>query len=315
MAALFGGFSVLFCILYLYERTKNENLGKEILYIKDRVSTIAYAAENGYILVPSENTVIKELAAELNRLLDALYFQKTDYVRSKQAMAQMLTNISHDLRTPLTVLKGYSELLNKEIKAAKISGRICETAEKMNGKTDELVSVINAYFTMAKIESRDMRVEIQRVNVTEICHEVLLDYYDVLERGQYEVDIRISASPVYANADGEALKRILKNLVDNAMKHGGSGKYLGMRLEETSGGVMLQVEDHGQGIAVKEQEQIFFRNYTTAHGASGSGLGLTIAKNLAVQMSADLSVFSEPGLKTVFMLRLKCEDGSKNEKY
>lgn len=315
MAALFGGLSVLFCILYLYERTKNKNLDNEILYVKDRVSTIAYAAENGYILVPSENTVIKELAAELNRLLDSLYIQKTDYVRSKQAMAQMLVNISHDLRTPLTVLKGYSELLNKEIKTAKISSHICEMAEKMNGKTDELVSMINAYFTMAKIESGDMHVEIQKVNVTEICHEVLLDYYDVLEKGQYEVDIRISDFPVYVNADGEALKRILKNLIDNAMKHGGDGKYLGMRLEETFGRVMIQVEDHGQGIAVKEQEKIFFRNYTTACGVSGSGLGLTISKNLAVQMGADISMFSKPDVKTVFILRLKCEDGSKNEEY
>lgn len=305
MAVLFGGLSVLFFALYLYERMKNKSLGNEILYVKERVGTIAYAAENGYILIPSENTMIKELAAELNRLLDAFYFQKTDYVRSKQAMAQMLTNISHDLRTPLTVLKGYSELLIKEIKTVGISDHICKMAEKMDGKTDELVSAINAYFTMAKIESGDMRVEIKRVNITEICHEVLLDYYDVLEREQYEVDIRISSSPVYANADGEALKRILKNLVDNAMKHGGSGKYLGMQLEEIHGRIMIKVEDHGRGISIKEQEHIFSRNYTTAHNSSGNGLGLTIAQNLAMQMGADLLVSSEPDIKTVFTLSLK----------
>lgn len=305
MAILFGGLSVLFFGLYLCERSKNKSLGNEILYVKERVSTIAYAAENGYILIPSENTMIKELAAELNRLLDAFYFQKTDYVRSKQAMAQMLTNISHDLRTPLTVLKGYIELLLKEMKANRISADIQKMAEKMAGKTDELVSAVNAYFTMAKIESGDMQVEVKRVNITEICHEVLLDYYDVLEREQYEVDIRVSSMPVFANADGEALKRILKNLVDNAMKHGGDGKYLGMYLEETFGEVMIKVEDHGQGIATKEQEQIFSRNYTTAHGASGSGLGLTIAKNLAMQIGADILVSSEPGVKTVFTLSLK----------
>lgn len=305
MAVLFGSLSALFFVLYLYERKKNKRLCSEIQYMKERVGTIAYAAENGYILIPSENTMIKELAAELNRLLDVFYDRKTEYVRARQTMAQMLTNISHDLRTPLTVLKGYSEILTKEIKTVGISGSIYKMAEKMDGKTDELVSAVNTYFTMAKIESGDLQIEVKRVNLTEICHEVLLDYYDVLEKEQYKVDIRISASPVYASADGEALKRIIKNLIDNAMRHGGDGKYLGMQLEETSGRAVIRLEDHGQGISAKERERIFSRNYTTAHGNSGSGLGLTIAKNLALQMGADILVSSEPGVKTVFTLSLK----------
>ena len=305
MAVLFGGISVLFLVLYLYERTKNKSLSNEILYVKNRIGTIAYAAENGYILIPSENTAVKELTAELNRLLDTFYLQKTDYIRSKQAMGQVLTNISHDLRTPLTVLKGYSELLLKEIKTGRSSVDIRKMAEKMDLKTDELVSTIHAYFTMAKIESGDMHVEIQRENVTGICHDVLLDYYDVLEKEQYEVSINIGPSPVYASVDCEALKRILKNLIDNAIKHGGAGKYLGIQVEEVSDRVMIKVEDHGKGINTNEQERIFNRNYTTDHGISGSGLGLTIAKNLAEQMGADILVFSEPDVKTVFTLSLK----------
>lgn len=220
-------------------------------------------------------------------------------------MIQVLTNISHDLRTPLTVLKGYSEILNKEVRKVPTSAKIQDMIAKIDLKTDELVATINEYFTMSKLESGDMNVELQRTNITEICHEMILDYYDILEKEQFEVNVQIDSAPVFAYVDIEAFKRILKNLVDNAIKHGGAGKYLGISLNSISGRTIIEIEDHGQGIAVKDQEKIFFRNYTTAQKHSGSGLGLTIAKNLALQMDADILVSSEPESKTIFTLVLK----------
>ena len=296
---------LLLSILYLYERAKRKAINKEIRYIKERIGAEPYTRENGYILVPSENLQVRELAAEMNRLLDIFYSQKADYERSKQAMVQVLTNVSHDLRTPLTVLKGYSELLNREVEKAFGAGNIQDMALKIDSKANELVVTINEYFTMSKITSGDMKIDLRRTNITEICHEVILDYYNFLEKAQYNVEIEIGSTPEYAYVDIDALKRILKNLIDNAIKHGGYGKYLSLRLKRASDKVNIEVEDHGQGILEKEQEQIFYRNYTTAHKGSGSGLGLTIAKNLALQMGADIRVMSEPDLKTIFTLTLK----------
>ncbi len=148
-------------------------------------------------------------------------------------------------------------------------------------------------------------MELRMVNMTQICHEIILDYYDVLEERRYEVEIEISPFPEYAYADTPARNRILKNLIDNAIKHGGGGKYLAFRLKRISDKVVVEVEDHGKGIAEKDRERIFYRNYTTAHKNSGSGLGLTIAKSLALQMGADIQVDSEPERKTVFTLILK----------
>lgn len=305
MLTLLSFLILLLSMLYLYERAKRKAINKEIRYIKERIGAEPYTRENGYILVPSENLQVKELAAQMNRLLDIFYSQKADYERSKQAMVQMLTNISHDLRTPLTVLKGYSELLSREIEKASGTGNIQDMASKIDSKANELVVTINEYFTMSKITSGDMKIDLQWTNITEICHEVILDYYDILEEAGYHVDIEIGSSPEYAYADIDALNRILKNLIDNAIRHGGNGKYLSLRLKRESGKVSIEVEDHGSGISEKEQEQIFYRNYTTAHKGSGSGLGLTIAKNLALQMEADLRVMSKPVWKTVFTLTLK----------
>lgn len=295
---------LLLAILSLCQWTKHKAINEELRYIKERIGSISPTSENAYILVPSENLRIKELAAEINRLLDTFYTQKAEYERSRKAMSQVLTNISHDLRTPLTVLKGYSELLNREVENI-VEENIKDMAAKIDGKAGELTATINEYFTMSKITSGDMKITLQRVNITQLCHDVILDYYDILEEKNYEVEIEISPSPEYAYADIDALKRILKNLIDNAITHGNDGKYLALRLKKTSDKIRIEVEDHGQGVLEKEKEQIFDRTYTTSHKGFGSGLGLTIAKNLALQMEADIQVESEPRQKTIFTLILR----------
>jgi len=219
-------------------------------------------------------------------------------------MAQMLTNIFHDLRTPLTVLKGYIEWLNKETKEIPNTDNMKNMIARIDSKSDELVQTINEYFTMSKITSGDMIMKLQKENITEICQEVLLDYYDILEKSCFDVDIDVGLSE-YAYADTDALKRILKNLVDNVIKYGSDGKYIALRIRKTIDKVIIEVEDHGQGISEKEQEQIFYRNYTTAHKSAGSGLGLTIAKKLALQMGTDIMIASEQGKRTIFSLALK----------
>lgn len=307
MAVCLGILSGILLLLYCREWVINRNLNNEVLYVRERLGTLADASdtkENGYILIPSENARVKELAAQINRLLEIFYLQKADRQRERQVMDQVLTNISHDLRTPLTVLKGCSELMKKEIRKETGAPVLQEMATRIDQKADELVGTINEYFIMAKIESGDIKIEPQRINITQVCNEIMLDYYDILEEAQYEVDIQTGGMPVYVYADAVALERILKNLIDNAVKHGGSGKYLGIRLKNYEEKVTVEIEDHGPGIGAKEQEQIFSRNYTTARRASGSGLGLAIARSLALQMGADIQVDSEPGIRTVFRLNI-----------
>ncbi len=293
---------LLLSILYLHERSRNKSIHQELIYIRERICVLSNTNENGYLLVPSENTEIKALAAELNRLLDAFRLQKADYAHAKQAMIEVLTNISHDLRTPLTVLKGCCELLYRETQSCPVSPTVQAMITKIDLKADELTAAINAYFTMSKIESGDISIQLQQTNITQICHEIILDYYDILEKEQYTVNIQIPPEPVFAYTDVEALHRILKNLIDNAIKYGNGGKYLGICLEETDHAITIKIEDHGQGIASRDLDLIFSRNYTTAHHGTGSGLGLTIAKNLSLRMGADILVSSRPWQKTVFTL-------------
>ena len=119
-----GWMFVSLCLfsLYLWERRKYLHLHRELLYLDERLRQVRQGREGGYVLVPSDNPAIKSMAAEVNRMLEKYYRQKTDYDRTRRSMQQVLTNVSHDLRTPLTVLKGYSEMLQNEIRRGEIQG-------------------------------------------------------------------------------------------------------------------------------------------------------------------------------------------------
>lgn len=108
---------------------------------------------------------------------------------------------------------------------------------------------------------------------------------------------------LYANVDIEAVGRILKNLIDNAIKYGNAGKFLGISLYKKDNHIYIEVEDHGAGISEKDKIHIFTRAYT-ADRKKGNGLGLAISQELANSMGGSISVVSIPQEKTVFTIRL-----------
>ena len=305
MWPLFAILSFVLLFILLWQRIQHKKLEREINYIADRLASLSITSENGFVLIPTDNDSIKKLGAALNTLLQDFYADKAEFEQSKQAMAQVLTNISHDIRTPLTVLKGNSEMLSNITNAPAISENVHAMAAKIDRKADDLISTINDYFTMSKITSGDLPIKLKRENVSRLCQDTILDYYDLLEQKQFEVDIQIPDTLIFACTDNEALQRILKNLIDNAIRHGGDGKYLSLRLTTSNEKSIIEIEDHGKGMSPQQQKQIFARNYTTARKSSGSGLGLAISKCLAEQIGAELEVYSVQNERTIFSVILK----------
>lgn len=284
---------------------QHKKLEREINYITDRLTSLSITSENGFVLIPTDNDSIKKLVAVLNSLLQDFYTKKSEFEQNKKAMAQVLTNISHDIRTPLTVLKGNSEMLSNITSDPSVPEKVHTMAAKIDQKADDLITTINDYFTMSKITSGDLPIKLKMENISILCQDTILDYYDLLEQKHFEVDIQISDIPTFACTDNEVLQRILKNLIDNAIRHGGDGKYISLRLTTSSGKSIIEIEDHGKGISPQQQKQIFARNYTTARKSSGSGLGLAISRRLAAQIGAELEVCSVQNERTIFSIILK----------
>lgn len=305
MWLLFAILSFVLLLILICQQIQHKELEREINYITDRLASLSITSENGFVLIPTDNDSIKKLGAVLNTLLQDFYTKKSEFEQSKQAMAQVLTNISHDIRTPLTVLKGNSEMLSNITNDPSMPENVHAMAAKIDRKADDLISTINDYFTMSKIASGDLPIKLKKENVSRLCQDTILDYYDLLEQKQFEVDIQIPDTPIFAYTDNEALQRILKNLIDNAIRHGGDGKYLSLRLTTSNGNSIIEIEDHGNGMSPQQQKQIFARNYTTARKSSGSGLGLAISKRLAEQIGAELEVHSVQNEQTTFSIILK----------
>ena len=305
MWLLFAILLFVLLIILIWQQIQHKELEREINYITDRLASLSITSDNGFVLIPTDNDSIKKLGAVLNTLLQDFYCKKSEFEQSKQAMAQVLTNISHDIRTPLTVLKGNSEMLSNITNDPSMPENVHAMADKIDRKADDLISTINDYFTMSKIASGDLAIKLKKENVSRLCQDTILDYYDLLEQKQFEVDIQIPDTPIFAYIDKEALQRILKNLIENVIRHGGDGKYISLRLTISNGKSIIEIEDHGKGMSPQQKKQIFVRNYTTAPKSSGSGLGLAISKRLAEQIGAELEVYSVQNERTIFSTILK----------
>lgn len=271
--------------------------------IHEKLKEIADTDSGERLMVFTDNRELMELAAQINRLLEERSRTKADYRRFEMASKRMLSNISHDIKTPMTVVLGYLEIMRLNGEAAP------EILARTEQKAQGVMELINQFFTLAKIEAGDMDLKLSKIDLSELCRESILDFYEILSKSDVQVEIDLPEQAVFVQGDREALQRILFNLVSNAVRYGSAGKYLGVILRTDEKYVCVDVTDHGQGIEKPFADCIFDRLFTMEDSRSrsiqGNGLGLTIAKNLALQMGGDITLDSVPHERTTFTLRLK----------
>ena len=290
--------AIVCCQQFFFRRGIQDKLEK----ISGKLSEILEKNSDEKVMVFTDQKALMELSGQINRLLLDRQQIRRDYRRQELSVRKMLANISHDIKTPLTVILGYMEILRLEDKDN-------ETLKKVETKAKQVVELINEFFTLAKLEAGDMNMEITNVEINELCRENVLGFYELLLQKEFAVDLSIPEQKFQVQGEKESLDRILNNLLSNAVRYGSEGKYIGLFLREERDFIAVEVVDHGRGIAREYAERIFDRLYTMEDSRNrqmqGNGLGLTIARNLARQMGGDLLLESEPGVKTVFTVRLK----------
>lgn len=285
---------------------QNRKRAQHIAYLTQSLCALLQSGGPEYLRLVDMAPEEAELASTINRLLEAYHGVQAAHRQAEQMRKQMLTNISHDIKTPLTVISGYTQVLQNQVQGQE--GFAPETKrllQRLADKTEDTVRLVTQFFTMAKLESGDLALQPTVQDLCECCRSVLLESYDLLDSRRCHVEIDLPEKPVFLCFDRQAVERILKNLIDNAIRHGGDGRYLGLALREDAQSVALCVEDHGKGIAPDKQALIFDRAYFASGRADSSGLGLAIAGGLAKRMGGSLRVQSVPHEKTVFTLQLK----------
>lgn len=295
---------ILILILYIKAKMKISMYESQIIYITNKIENIIDKNEKSYLFIVTNNKYIKDLSNSLNELIEKIYIERQELSILKNSMSMVLTDISHDIKTPITTIKGYVEILQNKNNDSE-TNRILK---KLSKKIQETIRTISQFFNLAKIESGDIKINIENVNINQVTKEIVMEYYDYLEERKYSVDINIPDKPIFIDIDKEAIKRIINNLIENSLKYGNEGNFLGISIKEETRFIDINIEDHGKGISKEDSKYIFERSYIlrseNKNRYYGSGLGLSISKKLAQKMNSDIFLYSEPSVKTIFKIRI-----------
>lgn len=292
----------LLLVVFYQNFVFRKGIQEKLFAIRRKLSEIVESDSDKKVMVFTDNEALQELCGQINRVLVDRQKRKVDFRRQEISQRKMLANISHDIKTPLTVILGYLEIMRLEKKED-------EALRKTEAKAIQVMELINQFFTLAKLEAGDTNIEISKINISELCRETILGFYELLRQRKFTVEVEIPEKDFYAWGEKESIDRILCNLLSNAIRYGNAGNYVGAFLREEGGFICVDIADKGKGIKKECRDSVFERLYTMEDSRNreiqGNGLGLTIARNLARQMGGDLILESEPGVKTVFTVKLK----------
>lgn len=297
----FGAAALVLLVLLLTVQSKYLNQSRQIKKLTEELAEYRDKGKQDQILLFSDEKGIQELLVQVNLFLEQQAELDQKQRQYEVENRKLLANISHDLKTPLTVIYGYSEMLlsNRELPTD-----IYSKVDKIHNKTQDVLDMINEFFDLVKLESGDMKLKCQCLDVCELCRNEIINYYDTLNQKGFHTEVEIPEESIYIQGDERALQRILNNLLQNALKYGADGKYLKLCLKENRGSVQIEVIDRGKGIVEEHQDQVFERLVTLEDARNkkyhGSGLGLTITKRLTEAMGGRICLKSSPYVSTTF---------------
>ncbi len=217
--------------------------------------------------------------------------------KSDRELHRMVTNLSHDLRTPLTIILAHAENLAHAYPED-------QHAQRIMAKGNELVGLIDRFFDLSKLESEEVEFRLLTLDLSEQARQAVLSAYDAIEEAGLAPEFEIPDQPIYVLANGQGLQRCLQNLITNAIKYGAEGGVIGVKAGPEPGGGWVTVWDRGRGIPALQLEQIFERTYTLddSRNSRSSGLGLSIVKAFMKRMHGRVDVTSDERNGTAFTL-------------
>ncbi|MBB6673673.1 HAMP domain-containing histidine kinase [Cohnella nanjingensis] len=229
---------------------------------------------------------IEALAVEINRQSDLIVQANAEKRRTEDELRQAVANISHDLRTPLTSVFGYIQLLE--------SGGLTpqeqrESIAVIKNRIKRLQALLNDFFELSVIESVDYRMRLERLDMSRLLPEILIGYYDRFNERQLSPNIQIVEEETIIIADERAVRRVVENLILNSIRHAKGDTVI--RLEKRGIATILTICNEARHLAGINLDLLFNRFYMAdqTRAGIGSGLGLSIARSLMLRMNGKLT--------------------------
>jgi len=264
-----------------------------LLFIKKELKNILNQLKN-YNIRKTEKKIditlldkdIEKMTIEINNLIDLHALSNIEKKSAERELKQAIANISHDLRTPLTSILGYIQLIEKPEVTDEERKEYLAIAKD---RAKRLQILLNDFFELSVIESVDHSLKLGKLGLNSIVEEIVINLYDKFNEQQIVPSIKIPQEQMNIIGDESAIKRVIENLVINAIRY--SDGNVSITLERNNTKINLTISNDVKDITEKDVELFFNRFYTAdqTRSGKGTGLGLSIAKALMDKMNGKLS--------------------------
>lgn len=277
------------------------SIRKRHILISEILDEIKEGNPNRRILARN-NEVTADICYKINDIIAANSSKIAELEKSDKAYKQLMTSLSHDVRTPLTSLIGYLDAIHNNIVDGTEKDDYIEIARN---KAYNLKDFIDILFEWFKLDSKERIFHFENTDINELTRSIIADWIPIFDKNAVKFNIDIPEAEYYTSLDVVAYTRIINNIIQNSMVHS-NGTHIGISIIQKNNAMEITIDDNGKGIYEKEIPYVFDRLYKcdTARSNKGNGLDLSIVKELVTAHNGSISVESVPYDKTSFTITL-----------
>ena len=243
---------------------------------------------------------------EIDELSDTLNYLESEVSKTDQYRRDLMANVSHDLKTPLTMIKAYAEMVRDISYKDKI--KMDEHLNIIISESDRLNTLVSDILTLSKLQANEDVLSLEVYDLREEIDSLVSKYEIIKETEDYVIDID-APSKIMIKADRNKINQVLYNLVNNALNYTGEDKKITIKVTEEKRKYLVEIIDTGKGIAPELVEHIWDRYYKNEknhkRNVVGTGLGLSIVKNILVKHGFEYGVKSRKGKGSIFYFKVK----------
>ena len=263
--------TIILFLICIFLAVKLYVIKQSIKEIEKSFSKILRTDTNNIIAISSSDKDIKNLTINLNNNLSELRGQKLQYKNGNQELKKIITNISHDLRTPLTAIKGYVDLIEQE----KLSNNQKKYLKVIQKKSNELTELTGQLFEYTKLMDIDVKIKKEECCINEILEETLVSYYSIFKEQNIIPNISICSTKVYKIVNKISIIRVFENILSNVIKY--SNGDLKVEMQENG---TITFSNKATSLDETTVQKIFDRYFSVENAKESTGIGLSIAKQL-----------------------------------
>lgn len=274
--------AIVLCFILIFYRRQVMFTCRQLAFVKENDTNMRLQSQGGF---PELDT----LRQEINEVLAQTKELNRETLRGEERFKETITNISHDIRTPLTSLDGYFQLLQETEDEEERARYVAIIKERISG----LKEMLEELFTYTKLQNKSYELPIETVDFGKCVYETVFSFYDEFKNREIEPEVEFTEEACPVQGNKEAFRRVLQNILKNALEHGKNR--FALRLEKGNENVSFVCENEVECPEEINAEQVFERFYKadSARTQTSTGLGLSIAKSFTEKMGGTIEASLE----------------------